>query len=131
MKPEPKFESLLSFKYDGQGRWSAEPVRPFTPRGLLLWGVQHGDLVRQIVIGPEQQVVVSFDPLPARWFAQADSYEQIAKRLAEGKEPAAWGTWDTIRPGYRVFVQLESRDSSRELGPSSIELAMWGHAVRL
>ena len=123
-------EALLPFGYEGNGRWSAAPMRPFRPRGLLIWGAQHGDLVRQIVIGPDNQVMVSFDALPARWFAQADSYEQIAKHFAEGKEPPAWGTWDTIQVGMRAFIQFENRESSRDPGPASIELVMWGHAVR-
>lgn len=125
-------EALLPFRYkpECKGLWQAWAQRPFNPRGLLIWGVEAGDEVTHVIISGTAQLLASWGPLPARWFAMGDSYEQIAKMMEAGKEPPKWGTWTTVEPAMSVQLQLANpHDPARELGPPAVEVVMWGHAM--
>lgn len=120
--------SLLGFRYN-EGTFVAATQRPFRPSGLIVWGAPDCALVQQAIIGNQYQASVSCDPVPARWFAQARNYEQIAKMLDEGKEPPAWVHFDTVRPGAIVRINI-SDARGVPLGPAEgVELCMWGLAV--
>src|SRR6185369_1898722 len=80
------YRCMLGFESDGVF-WRAMPQRPFLPRGLMLWGVPDGATLEQAVIGQELQVLVSASGVPAKFFAMAKSYEELAKRVDEGCEP--------------------------------------------
>lgn len=122
---------LLGFTFDG-GFFVGEPYRPFVPHGLAIWGAPAGARLIQALIKCDQQVSMSHAPVPARFFAFGDSYEQIAKLLDEGKEPPTWADWDVIELGSRVRITLESVDNKLLTPADGIELVMWGvAAVRL
>ncbi len=81
------------------------------------------------------QAIASFGHCPARFFATADSFAQVAKMVDDGKEPPAWVTWRACELGSVVRVHIVDANfgadgrAGRILGPKDgIELAMWGEA---
>lgn len=98
----------------------AFPQRPFTPKGLMLWGDLEALDVEAAIIGRDEQLMVAFGAVPARWFGTAKSFEQVAKEISEGMSPAAWGTWDTCVPG--VVIRLHFNRAV----PADFRALMWG-----
>lgn len=126
----PAWRALLGFGFH-DGLWTSQPQRPFTPRGLLIWGLTGGETLAHCVIAQSLQVLVSVDPVPARFFAQGASYEHIARLIAEQNETPAWCDWDRIQVGCVARLELRARDG-RALGPDDgIELCMWGETLSL
>lgn len=105
--------------------WQAYPQLPFKPRGLLIWGLTGGETV-SAQIAMNHQLAVSSASIPARFFAQGDSFEQVAKLIEQGKETLNWCDWDRVLPGCVARLYLLSR-TREPLGPAhGIELVMWG-----
>ena len=119
-KPRYDRQSLLTFeRATADGRiLQAQPMRPFLPRGLMLWDV--GTLqLEAMVIGRDDQLVVSFGRVPARWFTVAQSFEQLAASVLGGVEPPSWGEWDPLYPGLIVRLVFD--------GPTDgLQALMWG-----
>ncbi len=113
-------QALLTFeRVTSDGRiFQAAPMKPFLPRGLMLWDV--GTLqLEAMVIGRDDQLVVSFGRVPARWFTVAQSFEQLAESVLAGVEPPSWGTWDRLFPGVLVRLVFD--------GPAdAVQALMWG-----
>lgn len=113
-------QALLTFeRVTSDGRmFQAEPMKPFHPRGLMLWDV--GTLqLEAMTIGRDDQLVVSFGRVPARWFTVAQSFEQLCESVLQGVEPPSWGTWDPLYPGIRVRLVFD--------GPADgVQALMWG-----
>jgi hypothetical protein len=103
----------------------AHPQIPFKPRGLMLFDLPERAEVTINRIGMNEQLTVCAGVLPARWFAQAQSFEQIAQALDEGKEPVAWGDWDPVWLGQGVQLGL--------IWPERVQAnpiaVMWGNKV--
>ena len=120
---------LLPFIPDSQidGMYWGEPQRVFLPRGLAVWGAPPGTMLSFALCGAQLQAVVAMGSVPARFFAQGDSYEQIAKMLDAGAEPPNWCDWDPVRPGSKV--RLEFTDLQGAKLHQRLELAMWGIAA--
>ncbi len=121
-------EALLSFQlhhdHDGvreRTRLEAWTQKPFQPRGLMLWDVDHAQL-EMLTIGAHHELLCSFGPLPARWFTAAASFEQVAKAVAEGKEPPSWGSWSAVFPGQLVRLVFDRKLDA----PQAV---MWGIAL--
>src|SRR5512138_1430869 len=109
------WRSLLGFRYSVH-EFIAEPFRAFRPMGLLIWNVPEQSTIR-CEITSNVEIVSSFDAVPARWFASAKSFEQLAESLQDGKEPPTWCDWHVVCPGQ--WVRLQLRDSQNQaLGPS-------------
>jgi hypothetical protein len=113
-------QALLTFeRATADGRiWQAQPMKPFQPRGLMLWDV--GTLqLEAMVIGRDDQMRVSFGRVPARWFTVAQSFEQLAESVLAGVEPPSWGHWDPLYPGLLVRLVFD--------GPADdVQALMWG-----
>lgn len=125
---EKIWHSLLGLAW-ADPYWLGEPVVPFRPEGLVIWDAPPGALVQQAQIGMDHQVKVSHAPVPARWFASGDNYQQIAEAIAAGKDPPGWCSWKVMYPGLRMQLTLMTSDG-RPLGPESgVELCMWGLSV--
>lgn len=110
------------------GLFVADVQKPFKPKGLMIWGVGAGDVVRIATIGRDHQLSVSFGDLPARWFSTWQSFADIAKAVDEGKEPPGWGEWSFVQPGLQIRILLSHPDPGRVFGPS-VELLMWGYTT--
>lgn len=109
-------------------RFVASSQRPFKPRGLAIWGAPNGAELRQALVGATMQLVASWGGIPCKFFSYGDSYEQIAKLVADGKEPPAWCAWDIVHVG--MTVQLYIEHNGRALGPNDgVEVVMWGHSI--
>jgi hypothetical protein len=80
--------------------------RPFRPRGVMLWDVPERARVH-IFRGTDLQGLISFGQIPARWFMQWKSFAEIVRDLDAGKEPPAWGTWDTFAPGVMLRLLFD------------------------
>jgi hypothetical protein len=121
---------ILPITYDQRGGlWWGDPQEPFRPSGLAIWGAPARATVTQCLIGPQLQLVCAFGAVPAKFFAQADSYAQLAKLVELGKEPPAWCAWDPIAPGVRLRLELKASNGLL-LGPGDgIECCCWGTAV--
>ena len=116
-------EALLPFEPAGDGyTLSANPQKPFKPRGLMLWGSPPGLNVRAVTIGAQGQLLVSWGLVPALWFEQAQTFEQVVAARAQGKEPASWGSWDEFYPGVMARLIFDA--------PAGLVRAvMWGHST--
>lgn len=122
-------ESLCAFEWRGRC-FDAQPQELFRPHGLIIWGAPPQTTVELLKVGNKGQLLVGYGTFPARWFAQGDSFAAISKMVDEGKEPPAWGTWDTAEVGNIIRVSLLSK-KGKPLGPDDgIELLMWGKSVR-
>lgn len=119
--------ALLGFKREGMTSFVGEPLRPFKPRGLLLWGELRGVGLTMAVHNYHHLVKVSFEPVPARFFATGDSYEQIAKKMDAGAEPPAWVDWNAVAPGEYIRLYFDGLSSAL----ASVELCMWGDAASI
>lgn len=121
-------EGICTFRRTGHV-FEAMPQRTFRPRGLMVWGAPLKALVRAIVC--RDSPAVTYEAIPARWFSMQQSFEQLAKALDEGKEPASWGDWNTVRPGMQIRIELLMTDvmpiDSEQA--EEVQLLMWGHAV--
>ena len=114
-------QGLLVFVRTAPNQIEAHCQRVFKPRGLLLWDVGRLSL-DLLLIGNDLQLMCSFGPLPARWFTTADSFDAIAKSVADGKEPPAWGDWSAVLPGVLVRLRFD--------GPApNAQAVMWGEYV--
>jgi len=118
-KPEPRQQLLPFVAYcPGSTTLEASPQRPFKPRGLMLWDA--GDLnVEATYVGNCEQLLCSWGKVPAAWWSTQASFEEVCKALADGKEAASWGTWDSAHPGVRVRLTFDG-DCSR------VRAVMWG-----
>jgi hypothetical protein len=121
-------QSLLTFRvasefyphHGGEGErvLVGETQKPFMPKGLMLWNV--GDLqVAAALIGTNLQLLCSFGKVPARWWSTQQSFDDVVRALAEGKEAASWGTWGTVHPGVLVRLQFDG-------DASAVRAVMWG-----
>jgi hypothetical protein len=115
---------LLAMKFKPEQGWIASPDRPFIPHGLAIWNTPPGSVVACALIASNLQITCSWGPVPARFFAFGDSYEQIAKKLDEGCEPPTWCDWDPIQPGANVRLDIRNAEDI-ELGPPA-EVVFWG-----
>lgn len=124
-RPEPiAREALLPFEL-GRGHsrtFMASPQKPFKPRGLMLWDVPHALNVEATIIGNNHQLMVAFGKVPALWFAQAQTFEQVVADRAKGKEPSSWGSWDALYPGIMVRLEFDG-------DASGVRAVMWGHST--
>jgi hypothetical protein len=121
--PALNVEALLAFENrETMTTLESQPQKPFKPRGLMLWNAAHLN-VEAMTIGRDQQLVVSFGKVPALWFMQSQTYEQVVAAHAEGKEPGrGWGHWDQLYPGILVRLQFDGLvDGVRAL--------MWGYST--
>jgi hypothetical protein len=109
------------------GLYLGEPQRLFLPRGLAVWGAPPGAMVAASTIGMQLQIVAAYGPVPVRFFASGDSYEQIAKKLDAGAEPPTWCDWDPITPGNGARFEFVNEQGLPLQEP--IELAFWGIAA--
>jgi hypothetical protein len=117
-----KRQGVLTFtRREESPYFQAECQRIFKPKGLLLWDVGRASL-QMLTIGTNSQLICSFGPLPARWFTTADSFDAVAKAVASGKQPAAWGSWDIVQPGVLVRLHFD------EPVPLA-QAVMWGEYV--
>ncbi len=116
--PEPR-QALLPFCSEGGGRvLQASPQRPFKPRGLMLWNA--GELsVEATYVGNSEQLLCSWGKVPAAWWSTQQSFEEVCKALAEGKEAASWGTWDHAYPGVMVRLTFDG-------DCAGVRAVMWG-----
>jgi len=127
-------ETLCGFHHEGAGVFMAMPMRPFLPRGLMLWNVPEGAIVQHFV-GTDLQLQVSYSThlaVPARWFTIAQSFADVVKQMDEGKAAAHWGTWSPVAPGVMIRLRFMNRDGS-EMVPEQVdklELLMWGETVQ-
>jgi len=129
--------ALLGFDFSGEV-FFAETWRPFLPRGLLIWGAPAGAVVDYALIDTCEQVRAGPSPVPAKFFATGQNFEQLAAQLDAGNEPPVWIHWPKLLPGMRcqVFVRDGRGDRSAvshtqkygaALGPAQgIEIVFWG-----
>lgn len=118
MGETPTRQGLLPFRREGDRVFIGEPMRVFKPRGLMLWDVGR-ELINMILVGRDLALVVDFRDIPARWFTTAQNFEAIARAVAEGKDPPAWGSWDSVYPGQHVRIEFN--------GPvPDAQALMWG-----
>lgn len=117
-------KAMCPFEWSGL-YFTAYPQRPFKPSGLIIWDAPKGTEVTQSVIGNVPQLTVCYGGIPARFFAFGDSYEQIVAKLDKGLQPPSWGTWDTVRVGERITIEL-MLDGKPVGKPEGISIAMWG-----
>lgn len=118
---------LIHKREDKPGMYIGEPQRLFLPRGLAVWGAPPGAMVTASTIGMQLQIVAAYGPVPVRFFASGDSYEQIANKLDAGEEPPAWCDWDPITPGNAARFEFVDQRGQPLTDP--IELAFWGIAA--
>src|SRR5713101_3865306 len=102
---EDLLKKILGFDFIEKSGFHAQPMWPFRPRGALIWGAPPGAHV-EFFKGVDLQAMASFGHAPARFFATADSFAQVAKMLEEGKEPPAWCTWDVADVGTIFRVRI-------------------------
>ena len=123
------YQSILGFTFNGND-WVGEPTNPFKPRGLAVWGCPVGAMIAAFQCGYTEQLLESYAPIPARFFANFRSFEQLMAMIQAGEEPpATWASFKTIMPGQMIRVRLT--DAAGEiLNPKDIELAMWGKSLR-
>ena len=120
---------LLPLKFQPTGRhFIGEPDVPFMPRGLAIWGAPDGATVEHAFVGSRLELVCALGPVPCKFFAFGNSYEQIAKLLDQGSEPPAWCDWSPLELGAAIRITIRPRDDRADvLGPEhGLELAMWG-----
>ena len=119
---------LLGFRFSSEGNaFYSHPYLTFRPCGLLIWNPPPLSTVSCVITG-QNQLVASFEPVPAQWFATAKSFEQLAAEVAEGKEPPAWCTFSVVEPGQTIEIAVQSGGVS--LSPADqVELVMWGRCV--
>jgi hypothetical protein len=120
-KPKLDVEALMPFEASGGQTLLASPQKPFKPRGLMLWDAPPSLNVECIVIGNMHQVLVAYGKVPALWFQQAQTFEQVVAARAAGQEPASWGSWDALYPGVMVRLEFD--------GPANVRAVMWGHTL--
>lgn len=112
---------LLTFEKQ-DGCLLAEPMRPFKPRGLVIWGAEPGAMLEQAFVGSDMQGRCSMPPIPVRWFESGANYEQIRERMVDGEDMPEWVDWDTCTPGGRLRLGIKPFLGS--------ELAvMWGYCI--
>lgn len=123
---------LLTFRWDaGQKTWWGEPIAPFLPRGLIIWGAPPGATV-DCQIAQYMEIAASHDPAPVEFFAFGKSFEQIVERMVlDGIELPSWVKFTRIGMHERCRIRIHLNNDS--LGPAAgIRLCMWGMAsVRL
>lgn len=64
---------------------SAPVYRPFLPLGLFVWGATSDTLVSAVLVGPQHEASQSCEPIPARYFSEGRSMEEL-QRLADAGE---------------------------------------------
>src|SRR5262245_26534383 len=88
--------AVCGFDYKPDLRlWQAQPLQPFRPLGLMIWDAPIGALLSQAKVSINEQVLVSWQPVPAHFFSMGRSYEEVARLLEEGIEPPSWCQFDT------------------------------------
>lgn len=118
---------MLPIEYAGGGMWRGQPQRPYRPLGLAIWNAPHGTNVAQCLIGANLQLVCAFGAVPARFFAQCESYADIGKQIDRGEDPPpAWCSWDPIEPGQYLRLQLTDYNGQPLVDRELIEIASWG-----
>ncbi len=118
-------KKLLGFQPTlNPGQFRALPQMSFKPRGLMLWNIEPGTMLRQCVISLQEQVLVSTDPVPAQFFTMAQSYEQVAKAIEQGSEPPSWCDFQAVQPGCSITLEFTGNRIDH------IQAAMWGEAVQ-
>lgn len=96
----------------------AKPMRVFKPRGLMLWDVGR-ETINMLLVGRDLELVCDFRSIPARWFTTAQNFAAVARAVAEGVDPPAWGDWHTAWPGYDIRIEFD--------GPvPEAQALMWG-----
>lgn len=124
-----KVESLCAFDFIQGAGFDAQVFRPFKPIGLMIWGASDGATLETAYIGNCTQLLVTSGRFPAKWFAMAQSFEQIFERMKDQIVPASWGTWDTVVPGVRIRVIIRDREQSVIGEPEGVQIGMWGYSV--
>ena len=138
----------------GGRTFTGHPDVAFKPRGLMIWNAPDDAQVMHILIGPNYQLVASVGPIPAKWFAIAQSYEQVWQMQQQGLEPPGWGDFNVISVGMLVRVRIVSHEVVKVAGKLShavdspiiaafrshdaqvaeaaldrIQVAMWGESI--
>lgn len=94
----------------------------------MLWDVPEGTQL-MIFVGTNLELIASYGPLPARWFAAWESFQQVAAKLDEGFEPPGWGTFSKVQPGVMIRLSFQKPDGSLQayMDFEKIEALMWGY----
>lgn len=121
--PSTLIRGLLPFELPQGTMLQAFAQQRFKPHGLMLFNCGDLDLLMQR-IGRTEQLVCSFGPVPSRWFGHWESFAALSKAIDEGKEPPAWGDWDSVEVGNIVRLEF-----SAPLPPNARAL-MWGTFIR-
>ncbi len=127
-KPNNLRKGMLGFKYNGHYH-IAQPMIVFRPMGLMIWNVPDDCYLAQSMIGTREQILASVDPIPAKFFTMANTYEQVSKSLEEhGIEPPSWAEFDTLTPAHILRIRFTDKDGKRIETPH-VQLACWGYSV--
>lgn len=126
LKPEKR---VLAFTWnEPMGAWHGQPFTWFRPNGILLWGISSPEPTIECKIRAHMQIQASYAAVPALFFACGESFEQVAKKMAEGYEPAGWCTFHPIEPQARAEIIINHNGNS--LGPrDGVNIVMWGFAA--
>lgn len=123
---------MLGFHWTGTC-WSSEPCSTFfMPAGLFIVGVLPLDaLLTQSYVGFKGQVTRTHDGVPAHFFMQGKTYEQIAEQVAQGATLPSWCDWDMVQLGETVRIEIRAR-AGELIAPGTsnpgdeYDLGMWG-----
>lgn len=69
----------------GTRRFVSEPMIPFLPLGLFLWGVTAESMVLRVSAGNRSEILIGFGDLPATWFSTPRSFSEIAAAARSGE----------------------------------------------
>lgn len=124
------YQCILGFTFNGD-HWRGEPRDMFKPIGLAVWGCPAGSTIAACHCGGHKdQLLASYAPIPARFFGNFRSFQQLKAMIEAGEEPfATWGSFRSVMPGQMVRVMINDA-SGKGIGPEGIELAMWGKALK-
>lgn len=69
----------------GSRRFVAEPMLPFLPLGLFLWGITPETMILRVSGGNRSEVLIGFGNLPAVWFSSPRSFEELQAAARAGQ----------------------------------------------
>lgn len=118
-------KQILGFRWRDDA-WVGEPLHPFKPVGLILWGVSEGMKISQYRLSQQLEVLASWDPVPAQFFTMAKSYEQLAELVESGILPPSWCDFSWCDVGQLIRVELQDPHGERLKEPGLVQVAMWG-----
>lgn len=79
-------EARIRTGQGGRETYHEQPQFPFLPKGLLIWGATADTLIHSIKVGNLAELEIGgFAPIPARYFEQGRSFDELV-RLAEAGE---------------------------------------------